>query len=74
MRKKLKFEHKIILSSIVIAFIPLILSYIIFINEKISYIDDVIKSNLKHVGFTIGQSELIQNKLYNKENDGQVQE
>ncbi|MGL5315117.1 MAG: ATP-binding protein [Peptostreptococcaceae bacterium] len=73
MKKKLKFEYKIILSSIIIAFIPLILSYIIFINDRLENIDETIKLNLKEAGFIVSQTKDVQEKLYKRENDFTIQ-
>lgn len=74
MKKKLKFENAIILAAVVITLIPLILSYSIFITSKLEDIDENIRSTLKETAFCIAQSDLVQEKLYRKENDFLIQE
>ena len=63
----MKFKNKIILWAVTITFIPLLLSYIIFITAKISDTEDSIKVTLKNVGNVISQSDLVREKLYKRE-------
>ena len=71
---KMKFKNKIILWAVTITFIPLLLSYIIFITAKISDTEDSIKVTLKNVGNVISQSDLVREKLYKRESDKSIQE
>ena len=65
---KLKFGHKLILSAALISFIPLVLSYGIFIQDKTSTTERQIKVTLKDTAFMIIQNEFIKENLYeNKE-------
>lgn len=71
---KLKFKNTIILWAVIITFIPLVLSYIIFINSKIDETNQNIKNTLREIGNIISESELVKEKLYNRENDKSIQE
>lgn len=71
---RLKFENKIILSAIIITFIPLIISYSIFLQDKLEFIDTSIRINIKQAAFIISHTTFIKEKLYNKENDYTIQE
>ncbi|MBD7912180.1 MULTISPECIES: ATP-binding protein [Clostridium] len=72
--KKINFEKKIILTAVLITFIPLVLSYIVFLQDKLSSNENRIKMNLKTTAVNMSQSNLIQEKLYKRENDGSIQE
>lgn len=74
MSKKLSFEKKIIISVVLLTFIPLVISYGIFLEDKLSTMQENIKLNLKNISFGITQDSMIQRKLYLKENDGSIQE
>ena len=69
MKRRNRFENIITLSTILITLIPLILSYAIFLPSKIVDTDDRIREILKQTGFFIANSEIVQEKLYIKEND-----
>lgn len=71
---KLKFKSTIILWAVTITFIPLVLSYIIFVSSKIAYTDESIKNTLRDVGNIVSQNELVEEKLYNRNNDKSIQE
>lgn len=71
---KLKFEKKMILSALIITLIPLVLSYLIFVNDKISTMDKKIKTTLKDVAFMISQDKSIQEILNNGKIKPEVQE
>lgn len=73
LNKKRNFEQKLILAGIFIAMIPLILSYIIFINDKLETHEEMIKVNLKNVGYSIVTNDLVKEKIINKENDKEIQ-
>lgn len=73
MKKKLRFENSIIIAAVIITLIPLILSYSIFISSKLEDITVNIKNTLKETGFSIAHNNLIQEKLYEKENDFFIQ-
>jgi two-component system CitB family sensor kinase len=72
--KKMSFEKKIILAAVLITFIPLFLSYVVFLKDKLSSNEERIKMNLKNVALRMSESDLIQQKLYNRENDKSIQE
>lgn len=71
---KIKFEGKLVLSAILITSIPLIISYIIFVNDKIITFEDKIKATLKDTAFVITQNNMIKEDLYYKHNDFEIQE
>lgn len=71
--KKIKFEKKILLSAILITAIPLLLSYIIFVNDKNDTQNQDIKIMLKNIAITIDNDKYIKEKLYSKEDDGYIQ-
>ncbi len=71
---KMKFKSTIILWAVTITFIPLVLSYIIFVSSKIAYTDESIKNTLRDVGNIVSQNELVEEKLYNRNNDKSIQE
>lgn len=71
---KMKFKNKIILWAVTITFIPLMLSYIIFITSKITDTEYDIKETLKDVGNVISQNDPIKEKLYKRDNDRSIQE
>ncbi|MDD6794230.1 MAG: ATP-binding protein [Clostridiaceae bacterium] len=73
MKKKLKFEKKVMLITVTINFIALILSYSIFLNDKITSINNEIETTLKNTAFALSQDDLIQEKLKNRENDFTIQ-
>lgn len=74
MGRKSNFETKIIISVVLVTFIPLVISYGIFLGDKLSTMQENIKLNLKNISFGITQNEMIQTKLYLKENDESIQE
>lgn len=71
---KSKFQKMIILYAVTIAFIPIILSYGIFLEDKLTSIESKIKMELYDVSFQISQTPFIQEKLENKENDLIIQD
>ncbi|MDO5518298.1 MAG: GHKL domain-containing protein [Clostridium sp.] len=71
---KLKFGQKLILSAVIITFIPLVLSYGIFIQDKMSTIDKQIKVTLKDTAFTIIQNDFIKEDLYYDRDDNDIQD
>ena len=71
---KMKFKSTIILWAVTITFIPLVLSYIIFVSSKIADTDEYIKNTLRDVGNIVSQNELVEEKLYNRDNDKSIQE
>lgn len=71
---KMKFKRAITLWAVIITFIPLVLSYIIFINSKIADTDENIKNTLREVGNVVSQNKLVEEKLYNRDNDKSIQE
>lgn len=74
MKNKLDFEKRIIIGFVLLTFIPLIISYVIFLGDKTSTNRENIKLNLKNIAFGITQDERIQKKLYLRDNDGTIQE
>ena len=71
---KVKFKSTIILGAVTITFIPLVLSYIIFVSSKISDTHQEIKSTLKEIGNIISKNEVVKEKLYSRDNDKSIQE
>ena len=71
---KMKFKSTIILGAVTITFIPLILSYIIFVSSKISDTNEEIKNTLKEIGNIISKNEVVKEKLYNRYNDKSIQD
>lgn len=71
---KLKFGHKLILSAALISFIPLVLSYGIFIQDKTSTTERQIKVTLKDTAFMIIQNEFIKENLYENKGSNEIQE
>ncbi|HCW53322.1 MAG TPA: histidine kinase [Clostridium sp.] len=71
---KLKFSQKIVLSAVFITFIPLMLSYAIFIQDKTSTIENDIKVSLKDSAFCIIQNDFIKEDLYYNKQNGEIQE
>lgn len=68
MKKKMSFKNKILFLAIIITFVPLLLSYLIFISSKLTDINENIKNSLREVGYSISNSELIKEKLNTKTN------
>lgn len=71
---KVKFENKILLWAILIAFIPLALSFTLFIEDKISYMDEGIRNTLKETAFNISQTPFVQEDLSKEEINPKIQE
>ena len=71
---KLKFKSTIILWAVTITFIPLVLSYIIFVSSKIADTDENIKNTLREIGNIISENHVVKEKLYNRDNDKSIQE
>lgn len=71
---KLKFKSTIILWAVTITFIPLVLSYIIFVSSKIADTDENIKNALREIGNIISENHVVKEKLYNRDNDKSIQE
>lgn len=74
MKIKLKFKNVIMLTAIIITFIPLMLSYYIFVSSKLLDINENIRNDLQEMGYCISKSELVAEKLYNRKNDMAIQE
>ncbi|MGL5417626.1 MAG: ATP-binding protein [Clostridium sp.] len=74
MKKKLKFERKIIIWALIITFIPLLLSYWVFITTKIDDTNDSIKMSLEKVGQSIADNSMVQNNLSEEKIDGKIQD
>ncbi len=60
---------KIILSAICITLVPLIVSYMIFVQDQLGNVDKRIRENLKATGVNVRQSQIVQDKLRNHQND-----
>ncbi|MDO4536223.1 MAG: ATP-binding protein [Clostridium perfringens] len=73
-KRKISFEKKIILTALLITFIPLLLSYVVFLQDKLTTIDTRIKQNLKNMAFYMSESDLVKTALNEKINDGAIQE
>lgn len=71
---KMKFKSTIILWAVTITFIPLVLSYIIFVSSKIADTDENIKNTLREIGNIISENHVVKEKLYNRDNDKSIQE
>lgn len=68
-----KFEKQIILWSILTAFIPLVLSYGIFLYDKFTSIQDRANGNLYRMSVNISKTPFIIDKLSNHEQDMSIQ-
>lgn len=73
MKKQWTFKTKIILWTLSITSIPLIISYLIFLNSKLHDFDEKIKMSLQETGFSMAHSVLIKEKLITHDNDGSIQ-
>ena len=71
---KVKFENKILLWAILITFIPLALSFTLFIEDKLSYMDEDVRNTLKETAFSISEIPFIQEDLNNGEINSRIQE
>ncbi|MGG5460628.1 ATP-binding protein [Clostridium sp. B9] len=71
---KIKFENKILLWAILIAFIPLALSFTLFIEDKLSYMDNDVRNTLKETAFSISQTPFVQEDLSKQELNYRIQE
>ena len=71
---KVKFENKILLWAILITFIPLALSFTLFIEDKLSYMDEDVRNTLKETAFSISEIPFIQEDLSNGEINSRIQE
>lgn len=74
MKRKLNFERKIIIWAIIITFIPLVLSYWVFITTKIDDTNDRIKMSLERVGDSIANNPMVQNQLQEEKIQGKIQD
>lgn len=70
---KSKFERKIIFSAVLIAIIPIVISYGIFLMDKISSMESRIKTNLYNTAVIISEMNTIGEKLDKRENDLTIQ-
>lgn len=73
MTYKLNFKKKIVLLAVLIAFVPLLFSYGIFIEDKLAYIDNRIRVNLREAGEILSETPFVQKKLYERKNDMEIQ-
>ena len=71
--KKISFKDRIVYSAILIACIPLVLSYSIFINDKLSSNEEQIQKNLREISSLIVSDTFVQEKLFSKMNDKTLQ-
>ncbi|GLI55371.1 two-component system sensor histidine kinase DcuS [Propionigenium maris DSM 9537] len=69
-----KFEKKVIIWAMLTAFIPLLLSYGIFIYDKISSTDERIKQTLYRMAVNVSKTPFIQKKLSEGRIGGEIQE
>lgn len=74
MIKRLTFKQKITIAAFLIAFVPLLFSYYIFIENQLDSIDNRIRNNLKDAAFFISEMPIIKEKLFLMENDMIIQE
>lgn len=68
-----KFETKVVIRAVLIAVIPIIISFGIFLHDKIDSIDTRIKDNLCNAAFVVSTNPVIVDKLSKKENDLTIQ-
>lgn len=71
---KINFEKKLILSGMFIALVPLIFSYIIFVNDKLDSHEYMIKEVLRNTAYSVVTNDLVKEKIINEENDKTIQE
>ena len=57
------FEKRIKIRSIIIAIIPIVLTFIIFMNFRVSTMRDDIKKDLKETAYVLAHTSLVQEKL-----------
>lgn len=68
-----RFERKIVIRAILIAILPIIISYGIFLYDKINSIESRIKTNLRNTAITISEMPAVGEKLSKRENDLTIQ-
>ncbi|MDT8715094.1 GHKL domain-containing protein [Clostridium sp. 19966] len=73
MKVKSRFERKVLINAILIAIIPIVISYIIFLNDKITSMQTRIKSNLYNSAVIISEMPTVGEKLSKRENDRTIQ-
>lgn len=64
-----RFEKKIVASTVLIAIIPIIISFGIFLYDKLNYIELDIESNLYIAAHMLSKTPIVGEKLYNRQND-----
>ncbi|MDY6012727.1 sensor histidine kinase [Clostridium sp.] len=67
------FEKRIKIRSIIIAIIPIVLTFIIFMNFRVSTMRDDIKKDLKETAYVVAHTSLVQEKLEYKKLDFSIQ-
>ncbi|MGG7078115.1 ATP-binding protein [Clostridium sardiniense] len=69
----MSFKTRIRKRSIIIAAIPLVLTFAFFMNLRVDDIKDGIKKDLKEIAYVVSNTPLVQEKLAHKENDFSIQ-
>lgn len=69
----MSFKTRIRKRSIIIAAIPLVLTFAFFMNLRVDDIKDGIKKDLKEIAYVVSNTPLVQEKLAHKENDFLIQ-
>ncbi|MBM7833526.1 ATP-binding protein [Clostridium sardiniense] len=69
----MSFKRRIRKRSIIIAAIPLVLTFAFFMNIRVDDIKDGIKKDLKEIAYVVSNTPLVQEKLAHKENDFSIQ-
>ena len=68
-----RFEKKIIMWSVLTAFIPLLMSYGIFVYDKFTSTEEDIKDNLYKMSVNISKTPFVIEKLNSRELDEKIQ-
>lgn len=72
-KKRWNLKMKYIVFAMTLALVPLLISYGIFIQDKIEDHQNYIKESLKEVSNQIAANDMIQEKLFSGSNDGSIQ-
>lgn len=69
----MNFETRIKIRSIIIAIIPIVLTFAFFMNIRVNTMKDDIKKDLKETAYIVSTTPLVQEKLENKKIDFSIQ-
>lgn len=69
----MSFKTRVRKRSILIAAIPLILTFAFFMNLRVEDMNNQIKKDLKEIAYVVSNTPLVEEKLYKKENDFSIE-